>query len=101
MKSAFPIRLSFDGTGKAYDVLADNLRKTILDGELDVGTRLPTERELVREALRKLQTEGLITQRLASFGGNIVSKPGNDSMAHFLDLFVRAWRLPARQIHEV
>jgi GntR family transcriptional regulator, transcriptional repressor for pyruvate dehydrogenase complex len=94
---------------KSYDVLADRLRDAILH-EMEEGARLPTERELVdqtglsrgsvREALRKLEVEGLIKPRLGRFGGNIVSRPGNDSMAHFVAQFVRGRRLSLRALQE-
>lgn len=95
---------------KSYEVLADRLRETILDGALAEGTRLPTERELVsqtglsrgsvREALRKLEVEGLVKTRLGRLGGIIVSRPGNDSMAHFVTQFVRGRKLTLRTLQE-
>ena len=94
---------------KSYDVLADRLRDAILD-DMEEGSRLPTERELVdqtglsrgsvREALRKLEVEGLIKPRPGRFGGNIVSRPGNEAMAHFIAQFVRGRRLSLRVLQE-
>ena len=64
---------------KASDVLAAHLRETILRGDLVEGSPLPTERELgersglsrpsVREALRILESEGLIQTRPGRGGG--------------------------------
>ncbi|GGF53526.1 GntR family transcriptional regulator [Azorhizobium oxalatiphilum] len=95
---------------KSYEVLADKLRQTILDGSLKEGMRLPTERELVsqsglsrgsvREALRKLEVEGLVKTKLGRSGGNIVSKPGPESMAHVITQFVRGRRLSLRSLQE-
>lgn len=95
---------------KSYEVLADRLRQTILDGSVAEGERLPTERELVsqtglsrgsvREALRKLEVEGLVKTKLGRLGGNIVSRPGNDSMAHVITQFVRGRRLSLRTLQE-
>lgn len=95
---------------KSYEVLADRLRRTIIDGAMAEGSRLPTERQLVtqtglsrgsvREALRKLEVEGLVTTRLGRLGGNIVSRPGNESMAHFITQFVRGRRLSLRTLQE-
>src|ERR1700759_629444 len=58
---------------KASDVLAAELRELILSRGLVEGTPLPTERELVaqsglsrtsvREALRVLETEGLVVTK--------------------------------------
>ncbi len=95
---------------KSYEVLADRLRQTILDGALAEGARLPTERELVsqtglsrgsvREALRKLEVEGLVKTKLGRLGGIIVSRPGNDAMAHFVTQFVRGRQLTLRTVQE-
>ena len=64
---------------KSTDVLADQLRKQILGGELAPGAPLPTERDLVlqtrlsrgsvREALRILEAEGLVSTRPGRLGG--------------------------------
>lgn len=95
---------------KTYDVLAEQLRRTILDGEMPEGARLPTERELVvqtglsrgsvREALRKLEVEGLVRPRPGRLGGNIVTRPGHDALAHFVGQFVRGRRLSLRTLQE-
>ena len=95
---------------RSYDVLAEKLRETILDGNLPEGARLPTERELVlqtglsrgsvREALRKLEVEGLVKARPGRLGGNIVSRPTNEAIAQFLGQFVRGRRLSLRTLQE-
>lgn len=95
---------------KTYDVLAEHLRRTILDGEMPEGARLPTERELVaqtglsrgsvREALRKLEVEGLVRPRPGRLGGNIVTRPGQDALAHFVGQFVRGHKLSLRTLQE-
>ncbi|MFI7272643.1 GntR family transcriptional regulator [Streptomyces sp. NPDC049879] len=58
---------------KAYEVIADDLRRKIEDGQWRPGDRLPSEEELrrtydkgaptIRQALAELQTEGLIDKR--------------------------------------
>lgn len=103
-------RLDRASAAKTYDALAQHLRKAILGGEIEEGARLPTERELVdqtrlsrgsvREALRMLEVEGLVRPQLGRFGGNIVTRPNNDSMAHFVGQFVRGRRLPLRALQE-
>lgn len=55
---------------KAYQVIVDQIKEYFLNGELQPGDKLPTERELasrfnvsrtsVREALRKLEIKGFI-----------------------------------------
>lgn len=95
---------------KTYDVLADQLRETILGGSIPEGESLPTERELVsqtglsrgsvREALRMLAVEGLVRPRHGRLGGNIVSLPNNEAMAHFISQFVRGRKLSLRTLQE-
>ena len=78
---------------KAPDVLAEHLRETILRGELAEGSPLPTERELgersglsrasVREALRILESEGLIQTRPGRNGGASVKQPTAQSRLSF------------------
>jgi DNA-binding FadR family transcriptional regulator len=70
---------------KASDVLANHLREQILSGRLAEGAALPVERELaaevglsrgvVRDALRVLEIEGLITTRPGRAGGSFVRRP--------------------------
>ncbi len=67
-----------------YMVLADELRDAISTGKLTVGKQFPTEHELssthglsrhtVREALRRLEIEGLISRRRGS--GTIIRPAG-------------------------
>ena len=85
---------------KASDVLAAKLRELILSNGLAEGTPLPTERELVaqsglsrtsvREALRVLETEGLVQTKAGRNGGSQVRRPGHESVSRSLELFVRS-----------
>jgi len=95
---------------KPHDVLASQLRESILRGEIAEGTSLPTERELVaqtgltrgavRQALGLLASEGLIRTRPGRYGGNIVTIPGRDSMSDSIMRFVRGRKLPLRTLQE-
>ncbi|WP_089100439.1 GntR family transcriptional regulator [Streptomyces hyaluromycini] len=68
---------------KAYEEIADDLRRAIRNGELKPGARLPSEAELARQhgrsvptiqnALRLLSAEGLIDKRHGS--GTFVRRP--------------------------
>src|SRR5271167_4326671 len=79
---------------KAADVLAERLRELIVAGHI-----LPTERELVsesglsrtsvRDALRVLESEGLIATKVGRTGGSMVTLPGRESVARSVELFVR------------
>jgi GntR family transcriptional repressor for pyruvate dehydrogenase complex len=70
---------------KASEIVAERIRSAILMGELPEGAGLPSEKELmvqlglsrasVREGLRLLEAEGLITTRAGRGGGATVSRP--------------------------
>jgi GntR family transcriptional regulator, transcriptional repressor for pyruvate dehydrogenase complex len=104
------VRIKRISKPKPYEVLANQLREAILRGEIPEGDALPSERELVaqtgltrgsvREALRVLAFEGLIQTRQGRWGGNIVTLPGNESMAHAVSQFVRGRRLSLQTLRE-
>jgi GntR family transcriptional repressor for pyruvate dehydrogenase complex len=95
---------------KASEVLADHLRENILRGELPEGSPLPTERELgeksglsrasVREALRILESEGLIQTRPGRNGGASVKQPNADAIARSVGLYVRGHRIRLESLLE-
>src|SRR6266480_5545786 len=67
--SASPVRAPKPSKSSAPDVVRDGLRKAIFDGDLVAGTQLRqdeiasrfgTSRIPVREALRQLESEGLV-----------------------------------------
>ena len=84
---------------KAADVLALQLREMIVQGRLTPGSFLPSERQLVedsglsrtsvRDALRVLESEGLISTKVGRSGGSMVTLPGRDAVARSVELFVR------------
>jgi GntR family transcriptional repressor for pyruvate dehydrogenase complex len=57
-------------------------------------------RGAVREALRTLSVEGLIQTKQGRFGGNIVTLPGQDSLASAVSRFVHGRRIPLRSLQE-
>ena len=63
-------------------------------------TQTGLSRGSVREALRILAVEGLLRTTHGRLGGNIVTLPGNESMATAIDRFVRGRRLPLRALQE-
>jgi GntR family transcriptional regulator len=73
--SALPARQLLRNDGPLYRQLASILRSPIVDGTYPVGTELPKEAEIagrfgislitVRQALRELETDGLIRKRAA------------------------------------
>lgn len=94
-----PMKLSPMEVPKASDVLANELRERILNGELADGTALPPERELVaqtrmsratvREALRTLQVQGLVRIKAGRAGGTFVQRPGRESVATSASMLIR------------
>lgn len=79
----------------AYEELASVLRAQILSGELKPGDRLPVEPDLsarhgvsrstVREALRVLSSQHLITTTRGVVGGSFVAHPQPDQISSYLE----------------
>jgi GntR family transcriptional regulator, transcriptional repressor for pyruvate dehydrogenase complex len=87
------------------EVIAGDLRQRILDGDLADGDRLPPLDRLVaryevsppsiREALRVLETEGLIIVRRGKVGGATVHRPRPERAAYMLGLVLESQRTRA------
>lgn len=81
------------------ELVADEMRRQIIEGELADGTVLPRLEELVkryqvtlvalREALRILETEGLISVRRGNRGGAVVHAPNETYAAYMLSLVLQ------------
>jgi GntR family transcriptional regulator, transcriptional repressor for pyruvate dehydrogenase complex len=88
---------------QAADELADRLRQRVLAGELAEGDVLPSERALmadtglgratVREALRILEVEALITARLGRYGGWTIRRPDRSVITRSIDGFIRGTQI--------
>ena len=71
--------------GRASEMIVDQIRLLIRDGQLKPGDRLPAERELgekfgvsrvtVREALRGLEANGMVAIKVGARGGAFVTAP--------------------------
>lgn len=82
------------------ELVAARLRRRIITGELDDGDELPREADLLqefgvsrpslREAIRILETEGLIRIRRGKVGGAIVKRPTAASAAYHLGLTLQS-----------
>lgn len=78
--------------------LALKLRDKILSGEFEVGSSLPSERDLmvqydvsratIREALRALGAQGLLEVRRGRRGGSYVCAPSSDRLSDSINLFI-------------
>ncbi len=85
------------------ETVAGELRARILADDGPPGYRLPTQDQLVgefgvsypsiREAIRILETEGLVTVRRGSVGGAEVHRPDESSAAYHLGLALQARRV--------
>jgi GntR family transcriptional repressor for pyruvate dehydrogenase complex len=68
---------------RVHEAVAEQIRQAIFNGQLETGSRLPSEREMaerfqasrvcVREALQTLQKEGLIVSKRGYGGGAFVA----------------------------
>jgi len=96
---------------KLSTALADSITETILRDGLQPGSRLPPEREMreqfgvgrgtLREALRVLEAEGLITVRSGPHGGPVVAKPDAIRLARLLILLLVSWGATLRSVYDV
>jgi GntR family transcriptional regulator, transcriptional repressor for pyruvate dehydrogenase complex len=96
---------------KSSEILASQLRAYILNGTIADGATLPAERDLVtetglsrgsvREALRILQTEGLVTTRTGRSGGSIARRPSDDVLVRHIGLFVKGRAIPLISLLQV
>ena len=82
------------------ELVAAQLRARIVQGDLQDGDELPREADLrdefgvsrpsLREAIRILETEGLLRIRRGKIGGALVKRPDADSAAYHLGLTLQA-----------
>lgn len=89
-------------------VVADLLRRRILDGELGDGDQLPKEDDLrtalgvgkpaIREAMRILEEEGLLTVVRGNRGGAVVHSPNPTTIAYALGLSLTARRVAVSEV---
>ena len=108
--SAALARLDTLRVPKSCDVLADYLRQKIVDGTIPDGALLPGERDLVeqtglsrgsvREALRILEAEGLVSTRPGRYGGSRATRPTGSTVSRQIALFARGSQLPLAAIIE-
>ncbi len=76
--------------GRVSDQIKSILKQSILDGEFKPGEKFPPEIEIadklqvskvsIREALREMETEGLVRKKRGAFGGNFIAEPGSEKM---------------------
>src|ERR1700693_2025651 len=89
---------------RTAEIIADELRRQIIEGELSDGDLLPRQEVLVeqcnvtlvslREPLRILETEGLLSVRRGNRGGAVVHAPAKASAAYMLGLLLQSDYVP-------
>jgi GntR family transcriptional regulator, transcriptional repressor for pyruvate dehydrogenase complex len=96
---------------KLSELIESYLRVLILKGEIEPGERLPNERELgrqfkvslvtVREALKGLETYGLIEKKKGRGGGVFVSELRSDAIKVLLFHFLHQKRFSSKDLSEL
>lgn len=86
------------------------LKKPILEGEIGPGEKLPPENQIakmlnvsnvtVREALKELETEGLIEKRRGIYGGSFVAQPGPEKMIELVANYCRFGSITPKELVE-
>ncbi|MDO9439063.1 FadR/GntR family transcriptional regulator [Hydrogenophaga sp.] len=93
---------------RAFEEVAQQIRKELMDGRVPVGSRLPSERAMaeqfgvsrntLREALRALEHAGLLELRKGTTGGAFVSERSSNAISsNLMDMFhmgrIQPWQL--------
>jgi GntR family transcriptional regulator, transcriptional repressor for pyruvate dehydrogenase complex len=85
-------------SNKVYEHVVEQIRMAIFDGSLKLGDKLPSEKELIdkfrvsrgtlREALRSLESTGVLEIRKGVAGGPYITEIGVDrAKENFIDFF--------------
>lgn len=108
--SPFPLSRGRVRVNRVADVVADRIRELIVAGDLSDGDRLPRLDVLLdqfgvsapsmREALRILESEGLITVQRGSVGGAVVHRPDARTAAYIVGLVLRSEGTELRDVNE-
>jgi GntR family transcriptional regulator, transcriptional repressor for pyruvate dehydrogenase complex len=93
------------------EFIENSIKDSILLGELKVGTRLPTEKQIsrqfgvssvtVREALRGLEAIGIISKKRGKNGGIFVSQTEKHVAKSAVQLFLNSQHFSADDLNEV
>lgn len=95
---------------RLFQDLVDQIETAIFEGRLQVGDRLPSQRDMVamfqtsratlREALRVLEQKGLIDVRLGVQGGAVVKRIDTEPVTESLALLLRQRRVSLVELAE-
>ncbi|MDH6242715.1 GntR family transcriptional regulator [Mycobacterium sp. OTB74] len=97
-------------TQKVSHLLAGDLRRQILTGQLAADQQLPPEaeltaqlqisRETLREALRILESQQLVEIKRGRGGGAVVRRPGLDAVARYVTLLLQLRKTTLAHLEE-
>lgn len=97
-------------TQKVSHLLAADIRRQILKGQLTADHQLPSEaeltaqlrvsRETLREALRILESQQLVEVRRGRGGGAVVRRPGLDGVGRYVALLLQLRRTTLAHLEE-
>jgi GntR family transcriptional repressor for pyruvate dehydrogenase complex len=98
-------------TGRISEIIVEQIRALMRQGQLKPGDRLPPERDLcerfgvsrvtVREALRMLESSGLVQIRVGARGGAFVTAPSGDRVGEGLADMLTLSAISAADVTEV
>jgi GntR family transcriptional regulator, transcriptional repressor for pyruvate dehydrogenase complex len=98
-------------TGRISEVIVEQVRQLMRQGQLKPGDRLPAERDLceyfgvsrvtVREAMRMLESSGLVEIRVGARGGAFVTTPTGDRVGDGLADLLTLSVISAADVTEV
>lgn len=96
---------------KLAELISDDIKRWIATEELDEGERLPNEKTLmelygcakgtVREALKILEVEGLITLKTGPNGGAVINQPTMEPASRMLRNFLHFKSLDGHQVYQL
>ena len=102
--------MSHRNAPKASHLLAQDLRRQILRGEIAADEQLPPEAELtallgvsrdtLREAFRILESQSLLEIRRGRGGGAVVRRPGLDAVGRYVALLLQLRKTTLAHIEE-
>jgi DNA-binding FadR family transcriptional regulator len=96
---------------KYADLIAQRVIDEIVEHDLPPGAMLPAEKDMLerygvgrgtlREALRHLELQGVLTMRPGPGGGPMVASPGAEHLASSVTLLLTLSRTPFREVVDV
>ena len=97
-------------TKRAFELVEQEIRETILSGDLKPDEKLPSERELalkmqvgrsvIREAFRNLELSGLIYTKKGNNGGSFIKKPDAAILTRSFSYLMRLGEINIDQLTE-